>query len=78
MLTQQQIDELGEYDEIIASGVASSPSGLVLDRVPCMVATIANERDAMKVWPADESIGDGQIWIYFRDVTHLEIVQKDE
>ena len=72
----EKTNELGEYDEIIVSGTASSPSGLVLDRVPCMVAT--KDGDAMKVWPSDEAIGDGKVWIYFRDVTDLEIVQTDE
>jgi hypothetical protein len=78
MLTELQIDEIGECDEIIVSGVASSPSGLALDRVPCVVATIAKERDALKVWPLDEAIGDGKVWIYFKDITYFEVTCKDE
>ena len=75
----ETIARLEEYDEIIVSGTASSPQGLELTEVPGMIGTLDRREPAtLKLWPVDESLGDGKVWILLSDITAVKIVQEDE
>jgi len=71
---------LREFDRVILSGKASSPSWLALNRLPCTVATIspanADDPAALKVWPDDEALASGEekVWIYLQDITELTVL----
>lgn len=67
---------LEEFDEIVISGVSSSPSGVKFDGLKCTIATLDNDDiPAIKVWPDDQSKYD-KIWFLLCKVSKLEVINK--
>ncbi len=69
--------EVREWFKVRISGVSSSPSNLVLEDCIATVATISDD-GYIKIWPEDDHLGDGKIWIPMKDITDIEILDTDE
>lgn len=69
-------DELHEFDDIIISGISSSPENSVFADIQAVVATINREGGFLKVWPVNDEANNGdKIWFDVKKITSLRIME---
>ncbi len=67
-------DELQEFDDVVITGVSSSPSGKQFTDFRAVVSTIDKEREFIKVWSVGDAEEGLKIWFDVKKITSLRIM----